>query len=98
MEIKQDSQYVDEDWWQWSVQLKDSRPELDKVKYVEYSLHPTFPQPVRRISNRDSNFKLETAGWGEFPIDAKVVYKDGSEIKLKHELELKYPSGERTNK
>ena len=44
------------------------RPTLDRVKYVEYELHPTIPKPVRRSTNRSTNFRLATAGWGGFTI------------------------------
>src|SRR6185369_12704930 len=60
------------DWWHWSVWLEAPRAELEKIEYVEYVLHPTFPQPVRRVTDRSTNFRFESAGWGEFMIYAKV--------------------------
>jgi transcription initiation factor IIF auxiliary subunit len=91
--IKQSSEYTGEDWWDWSLEL-DAPPEtLRNVKYVEYELHPTFPKPIRKVADRSSNFRLETAGWGTFPVQARVVFNDGTEKKLEHELELYYPDG-----
>ncbi len=98
IQIKQKSEYLDEDWWKWSVELAGTQAELDQVMYVVYTLHPTFPDPVRRIWERDSNFRLDAEGWGEFTIYAEVALKDGAHQQLEHELELRYPDGSRTTK
>jgi transcription initiation factor IIF auxiliary subunit len=98
MKIVQHASYQGDDWWDWSVELEADGPTLDRVKYVEYELHPTFPKPVRRSTNRSTNFRLATAGWGGFTIYAEVVFRDGSKEKLQHELELLYPDGTRTNR
>lgn len=91
--IKQEATYADEDWWDWSIELDAPQQTLDQVKYVEYELHPTFSKPIRRITDRTSHFRLSTAGWGTFPIRARVIFEDGTEQKLEHELELRYPDG-----
>ena len=52
-----------------------------------YTLHSTFRNPVRKVSDRESKFRLETEGWGTFTIYAKVVLKNKEEIPLEHELE-----------
>jgi transcription initiation factor IIF auxiliary subunit len=94
--LKQGSKYAGNDWWQWSVELDGPSKELDSVHYVVYTLHPTFPNPVRRIRDRETNFRLEAAGWGEFEIRAEVVLQDGAKQILKHDLELRYEDGTRT--
>jgi transcription initiation factor IIF auxiliary subunit len=96
LRLKQDSKYVSDDWWQWSVELEGPPSELDSVRDVVYTLHPTFPNPVRRIRDRKTNFRLEDAGWGEFEIRAEVVLQDGATQILKHDLELCYEDGTRT--
>ena len=96
MKIKQNQKLIEKDWWKWSVELEAEAEELDKVLFVEYTLHRTFPNSIRRIRSRDNNFKLETAGWGEFMIYAKVVLKDQPELRLKHWLELFNEDGTRT--
>lgn len=84
----------DDHWWDWSVWLEGPDADLDQIEYVEYTLHPTFPKPVRRISDRQSKFKLSTGGWGVFTIHARAVRKDGSVVTLSHDLSLHYPTGE----
>jgi transcription initiation factor IIF auxiliary subunit len=91
--IEQSYQYEGEDWWRWSVWLEGSDEELDQVEYVQYTLHRTFPKPVRRVHDRASKFRLGTGGWGTFTIYVLVVRKDRGEVKLSHELQLHYPNG-----
>jgi transcription initiation factor IIF auxiliary subunit len=91
--IEQESKYQGDDWWKWSVWLDGPTSELDDVVEVEYKLHPTFPRPVRIISDRASKFRLRTHGWGVFPIRAKIRKRNGEELTLKHQLVLRYDDG-----
>jgi transcription initiation factor IIF auxiliary subunit len=91
LKIEQDEKYKGGDYWSWSVWVGGPKSQLDQIKYVEYTLHPTFSTPVRRISRRANGFKLSTSGWGVFPIYAQVVKKDGTMLRLKHQLRLHYP-------
>lgn len=111
LKIAQDSEFVDKgswlaegifkredsaDWWKWSVWIEGPEEELDQIDHVVYILHPTFPNPVRTCSDRASKFRLDAFGWGTFRIYAKVISKDGTELKLQHDLVLKYPDGTET--
>jgi transcription initiation factor IIF auxiliary subunit len=96
MKIAQDFSYQGNDWWKWAVWIDGTNDELDHIDHIVYTLHPTFPTPVRTVNDRKSNFRLETAGWGEFRIYAKAVHKDGKETHFEHDLELAYPDGTRT--
>ena len=101
MEIRQSEKYAGNDWWDWSVWLEGTDAELDAVSYVEWRLHPTFPDPVRRATNRQSKFRLDTGGWGTFVIQAVIYMKTGSDVqgalrsgrpeRLRHQLKLQYP-------
>ena len=90
LEVKQNVMPHDKGWWDWSVWLDGSTEDLDEIKYVEYVLHPTFPKPMRKVSNRDSNFRLDERSWGEFNIKIRVHTDDGDDdmIVLEHWLEL----------
>lgn len=75
-------------WWDWEAFLDDSGSgELARVDYVEYILHPTFPHPVRKITNRQGGFVLKSAGYGTFMLQA-IVYCDGKKERLTHTLKL----------
>lgn len=95
LRIKQEAIYTASDWWKWSLWLDGSAKELDQVDYVVYTLHPTFPSPVRRITDRENNFRLDSAGWGEFEVFLDIFYKDGQIRKRKHWLRLRYPEPKR---
>jgi len=76
------------DWWSWTAFIDGPEDELDDVAYVEYHLHPSFPDPVRRVYDREGGFALETKGWGTFELVAKVAFKDTSKksVLLKHNV------------
>lgn len=93
LRVEQSEKYEGDDWWSWSVWLEGPKPELDAVDLVEYTLHSTFREPVRTIKTRRNGFKLDTEGWGVFPIYVRVCNRDGSVIRLKHQLKLTYPDG-----
>jgi len=96
LRIDQDFIYQGDDWWKWRIWIEGTDAELDEIDKVVYTLHETFPDPVRVIKDRQSKFRLESSGWGIFRIHAKVHLKGGSAMKLHHDLELLYPDGEPT--
>lgn len=91
LRIEQGFKYQDDDWWKWWIWIDGPQEELDQIDHVTYILHPTFPNPVQDIKNRDTKFLLQTSGWGVFLIRAKVKHKNGQEIPLTHNLRLEYP-------
>jgi transcription initiation factor IIF auxiliary subunit len=96
--LEQDYKYKAKDMWDWSVWVEASNDDLDEIEYVEYTLHPTFINPVREVYDRATKFKLSTTGWGVFTIYAIAYLKDKNEVKLEHELILRYEDGKRTFK
>jgi transcription initiation factor IIF auxiliary subunit len=83
----------DTNWWKWEVHLESFVPkDLEKIKYVEYHLHPTFSNPIRRVYDETSGFKLKASGWGTFEILAKVVFKNEKQepLILKHWLKFDF--------
>ncbi|MBS1811640.1 MAG: hypothetical protein JST84_25995 [Acidobacteria bacterium] len=51
---------------------------LDEVEKVIYHLHPTFRNPNRESVDRQSNFEIQTAAWGEFNMTADIYFKGKS--------------------
>ena len=89
--------YRGADRWDWKIYVDDSGSgELKDVDYVEYVLHPTFAQPVRRITDPTDGFALKTNGWGTFEVTAFVHKKDKAVARLSHSLRLLFepPQGE----
>lgn len=94
--IKQSENYEGDNWWSWAVWLEGTDTALDEVEFVEWKLHPTFPNPIRRTTDRENKYKIETAGWGVFPIHATVTMKGGKQYTLNHNLKLHYEDGTET--
>ena len=80
---RKDLQYYD-----WKVYVAEAPDVLEKIDHVTYFLHPTFPDPVRTVSDPSTGFALETKGWGEFKIGAKIQFKDGSSSNTSYMLDL----------
>ena len=96
MRIAQSEEYQGDDWWKWSVWIDATDQELDKIVSVTYTLHPTFREPVKKMTDRGSKFRLSTMGWGIFTLYALVEFTDGHSRKLSHALKLHYPDGTET--
>jgi len=79
------------EWYRWRVFLEGDDGTLNEIEEVEYHLHPTFPNPVRTVKDRESGFALESSGWGSFMMDIIVRFKDGTERQMNHYLNLKEP-------
>lgn len=72
----------------WCIFMDEEAETLDGVEGVEYILHPTFPDPVRYITDRATKFALQSEGWGTFVIQIRIFAKDGEEHQARHMLEL----------
>lgn len=88
LKLVNDSNYRGNQNWSWNVWLEGPAVEKNHVESVTYHLHPTFSNPVRRVTNKSSKFKLSSSGWGEFNIKAEVVLADGTTMTLNHWLQF----------
>ncbi|PYX71224.1 MAG: hypothetical protein DMG72_17410 [Acidobacteria bacterium] len=69
----------DRNWYEWCVFVDSDREVVDRINAVEYKLHPTFPDPVRLITQKENRFALFSSGWGGFLLRTRVIFEDGSE-------------------
>jgi hypothetical protein len=74
--------------YSWTVWLAEPASMLGEIKCVEYKLHPTFPNPVRLQCDPAKAFSLSTAGWGQFRISLRIMWKDGHETTQFYDLDL----------
>ena len=76
--------------WDWTVFIQADEAALSEVKSVEYTLHPTFANPIRNVTDRGTDrqkaFPLSANGWGTFEVAIKVIFKDGRAKYLRHHL------------
>ena len=83
------SRRVTDGFWDWTVYLRGSDDILQRVEFVEYTLHETFPDPVRIVKERGVGpyaFALSTSGWGTFTIRIRITYKDGTYQRISYQL------------
>ena len=89
--VSNTSHYVGDDRWSWTVFVVAPRSVLNQIQCVEYTLHPTFPNPIRRVCVRGKDsqaFALSSNGWGEFTIGVRIFYQDGTKQTLSYPLKL----------
>lgn len=48
---------------------------LNRIEYVKYSLHPSYPNHEQTVTDRKSHFKLNELAWGESNLKAAVKIK-----------------------
>lgn len=80
------SAYLGGNRWDWTVFVDADPQTLAQISCVEYTLHETFPDPVRTSCTRENKFALSSNGWGVFQIKVRVLYHDRSERRLSHML------------
>ncbi|HEY9250834.1 MAG TPA: pYEATS domain-containing protein [Rariglobus sp.] len=88
LQMVQNSRDAGSGWFEWSVWLAGPDADLDRLKAVRYRLHESFPNPVRTVTDRGTNFRLDASGWGEFMIYADALTVEGAEVPLRHWLKL----------
>jgi hypothetical protein len=91
LRLAQDAKWVRTDWWKWSIWLEGDPEELRDVRSVTYTLHPTFPNPIRVVTDRRTKFRLDSAGWGGFTVRATVELTSKRVQTLMHKLVLRRP-------
>jgi len=77
------------DWYEWCVFVDEPAETIGLIRSVEYVLHPTFPDPVREVSDKARRFAMFSSGWGEFTIDISVTCEDSSVVRTRHDLRLR---------
>jgi hypothetical protein len=92
LRIMQDSELRRENYWDWWAWIEGTDAELDTIALVTWYLHSSFPNPVRRTTERTTKFMLKTAGWGTFLLRAAVQRGETTSL-LNHYLSFR---GERT--
>jgi transcription initiation factor IIF auxiliary subunit len=78
-----------DNFYDWCIFVDEDSTIINSIKSVEYTLHPTFPDPVRVIEDKSSRFALYGAGWGMFVIKIRITYEDGSTSLTSYLLQLK---------
>jgi transcription initiation factor IIF auxiliary subunit len=90
--VSNTSHFVGDGRYDWTVFIYGTRVTSNHVQCVEYTLHPTFPNPIRRVCVRGADpqhaFPLSSNGWGGFTIGLRVFFRDGTQQRLSYPLKL----------
>ncbi len=79
----------DHEYYRVRILLEADTPErLDDVASVTYRLHPTFPDPVRQVTDWKTKFEIRTAAWGEFNMTAEMLFKSGEKLVVERYINL----------
>jgi transcription initiation factor IIF auxiliary subunit len=87
--VENSAKEIEPGWWEWSIYIKGTPAEIKQIRCVEYTLHPSFPNPVRLVCTPNNRFLLTARGWGTFKVPIKLMLKDGSIRELSHQLEFR---------
>jgi len=87
-EIYQDAKLNSGGSWNWSVWVEGAADILDKINYVIYTLHPSYSVNERKVTDRQTKFRLDEEAWAPFTIYVRVLLKNDSTIDLEYELKL----------
>lgn len=77
-------------YYSWTLFIKADEDTLQNIDHVEYTLDPSFPEPVRVVKVRGGQcaFAFSATSWGEFKVKVKIVFKNGSTEELTYLLNL----------
>jgi YEATS domain-containing protein 4 len=53
------------------------------VASVEFTMDPSYPEPIKNITQPP--FEVQLTGWGEFNIGIKLYFKDSSMEPVQHQ-------------
>jgi len=70
---------------------------LDDISSVEYHLHSTFRNPVRKSENRRNGFSVTFWTWGMFEIQVVINRYSGKSEIIQHKLAFDLPADDGTN-
>jgi len=88
LQVRNTYRYHGQGQYEWTVFLNESRSTLDRIGCVEYTLHPTYPNPVRRVCDSSGGFRLSSDGWGEFTLFVKIEWKNQRATRQQYRLDL----------
>ena len=61
-------------WYEVKVNVESDN--LNDIEQVEYYLDRSISNPVIVSENSDNKFEVQTKSWKEFPVSAKIIFKD----------------------
>jgi tetratricopeptide (TPR) repeat protein len=79
-------------WYDWEIHFDEPSQRLAEIKSVTYILHPTFPNPERKVDNKQDQFMLKGRGWGSFQVKIIINLENGESVTKYHWLDISVAS------
>jgi transcription initiation factor IIF auxiliary subunit len=76
------------DWYDWCIFVSGDAAVMSAIQSVEYTLHQSFPDPIRLVKSPSDCFALYSAGWGGFNVGVKITFTDGATAPSSYFLKL----------
>jgi hypothetical protein len=76
-------------WYRWCIFVDGPEASLLEIKSIDYYLHSSYEEPVRKSSDRDHRFVLFSSGWGSFQVKIFLNLATSRRIPRTHRLVLK---------
>ncbi len=102
--LRNTSEYLgkkgDTHWWAWTAFIDATEGDnINDIKYVEYQLHSSFKNPIKKSRKASDNFAITLNGWGTFVLRARIVFKDPQikTLALSHNLVFEQGENEYEN-
>jgi len=91
VQVQNTYRYHGQGRYEWTVFLSESQSVLDQIACVEYTLHPTYPDPVRKVCDANGGFRLTSDGSGEFTVFVNIEWKNQRATRQEYRLDLHTP-------
>ncbi|OLS19071.1 MAG: hypothetical protein HeimC3_47440 [Candidatus Heimdallarchaeota archaeon LC_3] len=75
-------------YYRWKVFIDEDYNSLNKILSVKYTLHESFPDPIRYVTDPKSKFSIISKGWGEFKLMIDIKFKNSEDQHIDYILKL----------
>ena len=85
IEVAHTSTYAGSGRYKWTIYIKAEPSVLNRIDYVEYRLHPTFHDPVRKVRGPKSGaypFSTSDVALDTFTVGVTVYFSDSQYLEL----------------
>jgi len=80
------------DGFLWTIFVDEPPEVLGRIKCVEYTLYPSYPNPNHQVCTRETQFLLTEKAWEEFNVVVRFFLSDGTTTVQSYMLDLHSPS------
>ena len=80
LQFKTTTEKLSNNWYGWETELVPESLRSKEVDHVEYILHPSFANRIRRRERSDTNYRLNLEGYEGFSLHVNVYFENQDEV------------------